>query len=645
MPDPHYEESLKEWMEIRRAVERLMSEGRSAAYIKEKLNISDPTYRRALNYVQGVADGEKRATGKEVREDEIYSPTYGRAVSIITDSTGLVDSKPIRVRGGRRTSLGTTVRIGTMLSSPEAGEWRLENIDSTTLRDMSPADLLPKILRVSPEMSRALYDLLRMANSGWQLKAVQPNTRIPDDKGQQWLDLAIKTLDNRPGKTANTTWNSLLTGIAVRGMLFTEIVLSPKDARTFVDIVTPDPYTVRFRAASDPDTGGQGWELVQGTGRNAIPLNEPTIKVVSVDPLPDTPYGTPPLAPGLFPCLFIMTMFQDARRVVAQQGWPRLDIMVKVAEVINTMKREDQGDPKKVQAYVQQAIDQIADSYSNLDPDQAWVHTDTVEFKSPIGAIGDLEGVGPLFAVLERMAVRALKSMPLLMGMPEGVSEANANRQWEVHVASIRAIQSIVEAALSSLFTLYLEANGVNAQAVFKFNEMRAIEELREAQTFFQMLENAQMAEVLGYYEHDEASMYAVGHPAAQTDIGVVGNKDTGQGDGSGGKVGAGDTGDEKPIQGNDGAKKSALDPIIRTLSMPSTAHGLAYGMALLRQRGLFDDQDRGSGRDVERREGFSVDASQALSPDGIRTAGDFALPDGSESEGSGQGDDLEGVV
>lgn len=613
------------------AIEQMLKEGRSNNYIKETLGLSDISARRAISYVRGLIDGEKRARGGEIL-DEGFPPVAARAVTIITDDTGLTPSRAIRIRGGRKTSLGTTARLGTILSSPESGDWKLENIDSVTLRDMAPADLLPKIIRVSPEMSRAWYDLLRMANPGWTLKAVSPGTDTPEDTGQKWLDLAIKVLDNRPGKTANTTWNQLLTGIAIRGMLFTEMVLSPKDARTFVDFVTPDPYGVRFRVVNDTETGGQGWELVQGTGRQAISLTEPTIKCVAFDPLPDTPYGTPPLAPGLFPCLFIITMFQDARRVVAQQGWPRLDIMVKVTELIETMPRNDQGDPKKVQAYVQAAIDQIAASYSNLEPDQAWVHTDTVEFKVPVGAIGNLEGVAPLFGVLERMAVRALKSMPLLMGMPEGVSEANANRQWEVHVAAIRAIQNIVESALSSLFTLYLEANGVNAQAVFKFVEMRAIEELRETQTFFQKLENANSAELSGYYTHDEASMYAVGHPAATTQIGIVG--DTFADNPNSGPVAPGDTGDEKPIQGDDGAKR--IEKITRALLDPAKAHGIAYALAILESRGYFDEEKSDAGRsrhegDVRGSDGRSGDAGEALAVHEIRTDGNLVLPDGTE--------------
>jgi hypothetical protein len=282
--------------------------------------------------------------------------------------------------------------------------------------------------------------------------------------------------------------------------------------------------------------------------------------------------------------------------------------MVKVAEIVATMKPEDQRKPEVVRAYVQQAVDEIAASYSDLDPDQAWVHSDTVEFGTPIGAIGHLEGIGSLISVLERMCVRALKSQPLLFGMPEGVSEANANRQWEVHVQGVQALQGLASDVLSYLYTLALEAEGIAAEARFTFHELRAIEDLRDAQATFQKLTNAQLAEVLGYMEHDEASIYAVGHPAAETPIGVVGDEEDQPEDvedGStenpqGGKVGEGDTNDDD-ISGDDGANRLVhrnghgtdttglsdhqFRTLVKSFSNPDTAIGVAYAMRYLSGR------------------------------------------------------------
>jgi hypothetical protein len=572
-------------------------EKRSDGWIQRELGISRATARRHLALVKGRMGSIGPPIKAVVIDNDAYAPVAARAIPVAATK----EKQPLK--GGRLTTTSGGYRLNQVIPQPEAGDWRLENVTSDELRRMSPADLIARMIRISPEISRAYFDFLRMANPGHELKAVNPGTDIPNEPAQEWLNFFEKVLADRNNRgSADVVYNQMLTNLWVRGALFCELVLA-KDARSFADIVVPDAYSARFKVVKDEEIGGQRFQLVQGTGRDEVVLDRITIRYIPVDPLPDTPYGTSPVAPGLFPAIFLITMLQDARRVVAQQGWPRLNIMVKVAEIIATMRPEDQKKPEVVKAYVTQAVNEIAASYSDLDPDQAWVHSDTVEFGAPIGAIGNLEGIGSLISVLERMCVRALKSQPLLFGMPEGVSEANANRQWEVHVQGIQALQSLCSAALSSLFTLALEAQGIAAEARFSFKELRAIEDLRDAQAMFQRLTNSQLAEVLGYMEHDEASIYYVGHPAAATPIGVVGDEEDqpppGEDDGStanpqGGKVGAGDDSDDD-ISGDDGANRLArrndaisdasFRTLVSVLGNPDTAIGVAYAMQILSGR------------------------------------------------------------
>lgn len=569
-------------------IEAFLREGKTSAWIRHHFGLPKSTARRHIARAQGrvEADLQTRHNGHalvplgEMHPVAIARPARNRAVP---DALGT--GEPVKLQSGRSTQQPGMLRLNSIMSPPEGGDWRLENVTPEELRRMAPADLILRMIRVSPEMARAHYDFLRMANPGHDLNAVKPGTDEPDETGQAWLDFFERKLGLRRG-SPDVCYNEILTNLFVRGASLTELVLG-SDVREFIDIVTPDAYTARFKVVSDAEAGGQMWQLGQGEGRAFVALTRPTVKYMAVDKLPGIPYGTSPILPGLFPALFIITMLQDARRVVAQQGWPRLDIMVSVEQIMATMKPEDRTKPEAVQAWVQRAVEQIASSYSQLDPDQAWVHSDTVTFGTPIGAIGNLEGVAPLFTLLERMAVRALKSMPLLFGMPEGVSEANANRQWEVHVAGVRSLQRLAEEALSAHFSLALEANGVPAQARFKFHELRATEELRDAQTMLQKGQVGQLFELLGYWAHDEASMYAAGHPAAETPIGVVGDEED-QPEGGGdvntenpesGSEGATDNDDD--VTGNDGAER-VVDLMARQVfGTPQSVMAVAYGMAL----------------------------------------------------------------
>lgn len=541
-------------------VARLLEAGWKHADIQKHFGWSRQALRRHISWAMGYLEGKANGEGSSSSSSFRHIPVVGRQVAL-KDVTGT------DFRSGRQTIDPAPTRVGNILPHPDSGVWRLEDIRPEELRRMSPADLIPRMIRISPEMARAYFDFLRMGNPGWIIKALKPGGKgQPSAEGQAYLLECIDTISRYHG-SIETTLNLMLTNLYVRGSVLAELVLE-QDARTFADIVVPDSYTARFKLVKDTRIGGERWQLVQGTGRDAVVLDRETVKYVALDPMPGSPYGTSVIAPGLFPSLFLLTMLQDARRVVAQQGWPRLDIMIKVEQIISTLPEQDQQDPAVIKAAVDRAVNEVADSYSDLDPDQAWVHTDTVEFNEPIGAIGNLQGVDEMFRLLERMAIRSMKSQPLLFGVEEGMSEASANRQWEVHVQGVKAMQKIAEGVLSSLFTMALQARGILAVAEFKFDELRAAEELRDAQVFFQKLENAMRAELLDYYTHDEAAQYAVGHPAIHELIGKVGDEEDQPEDAEDGStenpesgaVMEGDTGDEKPPKTDDGTTKAMGD-------------------------------------------------------------------------------------
>ena len=68
------------------------------------------------------------------------------------------------------------------------------------------------------------------------------------------------------------------------------------------------------------------------------------------------------------------------------------------------------------------------------------------------------------------------------MGWNEATSETHANRQWEIHTASIRSIQDPAEGLLSRFFGLVLQSQGIAAAVKIKFSELGASEELRDEQ-------------------------------------------------------------------------------------------------------------------------------------------------------------------
>lgn len=400
--------------------------------------------------------------------------------------------------------------VSSPLSSDEA--WSADSLDSQTLARMSPTRLLEILADLSPEVSKGLWDFLRMSNPGFEAFAMRPSGKVKAGGAHQAaLDSFLAVLKERYG-SLDVIIARLFTGAWMRGGLMAELVLD-KAGRTPLDIATPDPATARWKVVNDPELG-QIWQLGQWQRGAFVPLDMPTVRYIPIDPLPGHPEGRAIAAPALFTATFMLAMLHDIRRVVQQQGWPRLDISIDIEKMAAAMPAAARTDPNVFKEWVEATIAEVTAVYSCLQPDDAYTHASFIIVNRPVGAVdsSSLGAVDGLIEALERMLIRALKTIPLLFGVTDGVSEANANRQWEMYVAGIKAIQHLAEGLLEHLCTLALRAQGIPAVVQWRFAELRAAEMLRDAQTEEVQLRNIITKYNQGWTSQDEASQAAVDH-------------------------------------------------------------------------------------------------------------------------------------
>jgi hypothetical protein len=426
----------------------------------------------------------------------------------------LIQGKTIkRGRGTSETRQGARTGFATVLPPNDfESQWRTLNLDADTLSKQSAESLQVLLESLSDTMSKALWDWLRFCNPGYEIEVTTPDGAA-DEAGLQIVRDFFDLLALYYG-SADVVINKLFHGAWTRGGFFMELVLGPDG---MVDLATPDPATVRFRPLQDPRRG-QVWEMGQLQGGTFVSLQDrPTILYVPVDPMPGNPYGSPIGSPGLFVSTFMVGLLRDLRRVVQQQGYEHMDIKVLADVLMQQAPIEVQSDPRQLKAWLDEAIAVIAAYYSSLEPDDAFVHLDAVEVSETKGAVNSnsMGGVGELLQCLERMAVRGLKSMPLLFGITDGVSEANANRQWEINTAGTKSSQHLCEDALSGLLTIGLRAAGNQSRCRITFAEVRGSEEYRDEQIRELRLQNALAMYLYGYATHAEASQVAVGHVPA----------------------------------------------------------------------------------------------------------------------------------
>lgn len=427
-----------------------------------------------------------------------------------------------RANGGRRAretvnQSGELVfgRLSYVEPPPDhESQWRVQDLDSRTLSRISPARLVELLADLSPEISRALFDFIRMFNPGHELTALQADGETLDERATTALAEFETTLKALYG-SFDVVLSRLIFGGFMRGAFFGEVVLDRR-GRLPIDFATPDPFSARFKKEADPDRG-EIWRLGQWVNGEFRRLDDvPTVRYVPIDPAPNSPYGRAPVAPALFTTLFLTGLLHDLRRVVAQQGYPRIVVTVNLEKLANAAPETAPLGSSEFENWVTATVDEIERVFASLEPDDAYITTDVVEVKNPVGAVdaSSLGGIDALLATLERMAIRALKTIPLLLGVSEGAGETHANRQWEIYAAGIKSIQHLLESMLESLFTVALEAQGIQATVRFRFGELRASELLRDAQTEAMQIANEKAKYEAGWTSQDEASEAITGHPA-----------------------------------------------------------------------------------------------------------------------------------
>lgn len=393
--------------------------------------------------------------------------------------------------------------------------WTVLHANRALLERLSPARLLEVLADLSPEVSRALWDFLRMCNPGWEATALRVSAagnETPHARGQAATNAFLDLLDDYYG-SVDILFGRLFMSAFLRGAEFAELVLDDA-GRLPVDLVTPDPISVRFRRIDDP-VRGPVWQAGQWQDGKFVPLDRPTVRYVPIDPFPGNPYGRSIAAPALFVSLFLLGMLHDIRRVVQQQGYPRLDISLDT-EKLATLLDQYGTDPDQYEAKLTEILQQVVDTYAALEPDDAYVHTDVESVNKPVGAVdsSSLGAIEGLIAALERMITRALKSMPLMMGLAQSQNETNGNREWEIYAAGIKSVQHYTETLLERLLTLALEAQGIQAKVQFRFAELRAAEALRDVQVETMQIANAKAKYDYGWISQDQASDEITGQSA-----------------------------------------------------------------------------------------------------------------------------------
>jgi hypothetical protein len=393
--------------------------------------------------------------------------------------------------------------------------WRLTNLDVEHLDTRTPKELLDMLIDLSDEISKAVWDFQRLCNPGYECKVYNLGSDKTESlQGKAHIDEFLAQLRDLYG-SVDVVLGRFFMGAYLRGAFCGELVLDAQ-ARGSVDLVAPDPFSVRFRKIQDP-IRGEVWQPGQWQGAKFVPLDIPTFRYIPVDPAPASPYGRSLASPALFTAIFTLGLMHDVKRVIMQQGYKRMDIVLDMEAANDAYGYDPQG-YATLGEYIKGAIAEVSETYASLEPDDAFFHTDIFTLSVPVGTV-DSDSIGAIDVIIERLEkkiTRALKSNGVVMDTGENTNETDSNRKWEIHAAGIKSLQHHCENMLESLLNLSLRAAGIQARVEFRFAELRASEMFRDEQTRAMRIQNSRNEYEAGYTSQDESSNNTVGHDADQ---------------------------------------------------------------------------------------------------------------------------------
>ena len=248
-------------------------------------------------------------------------------------------------------------------------------------------DLIDILMDAHPDISYALWNFVRLGNSGYYytVKKLDSNEEYPE--AIEDIELLFKRLKtpNMVGfersKSLDKLIDQMFLSAVTRGAISGELLLTP-DKKDVARFVLVDPATVEFQIVDGR------YIPFQDNGR--INLDIPTFFYEGIDEKIDDPYGRSPILGALNIVLFQMQVLNDLKAVVHNQGYPRLDLTIVEEVLLKRMPIAIRNNDEKKEKWLRDRLNEIIAMYSKLNPDDVFVHFDSLKISEAGGKGGAL---------------------------------------------------------------------------------------------------------------------------------------------------------------------------------------------------------------------------------------------------------------
>ena len=484
-------------------------------------------YIRAINPFLSASDTADLAKSRPLSND----PNFKKEYSALPVQAGYRQTQPININPFAFGTLGEGALGVFFLPKKEPQKIAVEDIWSGA---WTPGGLINVLIDISPDVSKALWNNLRLTGTKALFKATKLKGE-DDEAGQELIEDALSKINPDNGGVDNWVTTAALS-LYVFGALATDSSFNFNlDGTDDCYVVHPDtiwfqrdefqkpiPFQMQYMWGY-PVTAMQDPSLAQHNPAfgSALPfkrLNQALFKYTAFDPTVDDPYGRGPFWPVLQVIFFLAQLLRDLQRVVENQAWGRTDLSMDSEKLMAIMERiapQQLNSPEAYSDFIAQRLAEIAGTYNGLSPQEAYTHLDLVTVNQNVKGAQTGFDVSSIVDIVRQQIITAVKQLPIFMDFSQATG-ADSATQFEIFFHSIERVRDIISDHMIRHLQLNAWSQGHQGKIFAKWPEIRSTQRLQDAQAESVEVQTSATMRDNGWITQDQAAIRQTGTKAVK---------------------------------------------------------------------------------------------------------------------------------
>lgn len=410
--------------------------------------------------------------------------------------------------------LSFKTQIARATSALQRADRRLANTDIATYRTANDTRTVVRDLAASnPDLSATVNSYLRVGiPNEYTVIARDPDgvinieaTKLAQELLRRLTYLGDVSLGYNPVSDLQSLSEALGKELVQYGAMGLELALDKQRLPLYLNAVSVTK--LQFK---EEDGGVYPIQVVAG---EEISLDIPTFFYISLDQDLLTAYSTSPLEPAIQAVLADTAFLNDLRKSMQRVIQPRLVANIIEDKVKASAPPEIASDPEKMGQLYTRLIDQLTEILNGLQPEDALVSFDNVEY-SMLKSEGGSGNISDTLAIVQKLIESKLaagaKSMPAVLGRDGSGTAATTSTMLFLKNANI--VRTKLNTLYSRMLTQAVRLMGQDVYVEFTYAELD-LRPQAELEAYKAMRQSRILEQLsLGFITDEEASIQLTGN-------------------------------------------------------------------------------------------------------------------------------------